>query len=199
LWPYRHLLPSDCFYTAVDQPTLAREFNYSSEPIIAADACRLPVKDAVCDLVFHTEVIEHIWDYRAFLTECRRVTKPGGRLVFTLPFAARWHYLPHDFWRFTRSALEKLCYEAGFNRVTVRPRGTDINVFCYKFVSIAYRWIISIWHQPRWLGLPGVFVLMTGLVIPVMLVATLNALCFWFETGSSNDPLGYTVYAWRVK
>ena len=40
----------------------------------------------------------------------------GGRLLLTVPFAARWHYIPHDYWRFTPSGLERLLSAAGFER-----------------------------------------------------------------------------------
>jgi SAM-dependent methyltransferase len=37
------------------------------------------------DLVLHTEVLEHIDDAEGALAECRRIIKPGGKCLFTIP------------------------------------------------------------------------------------------------------------------
>lgn len=60
-----------------------------------ADATRLPFEDASFDLVTAFDVIEHIADDRAALTEFRRVLKPGGQLLIYTP-ALPWLYGEHD-------------------------------------------------------------------------------------------------------
>jgi SAM-dependent methyltransferase len=56
--------------------------------VIAASAEeRLPFADAVFDVVFCTEVIEHVKAPVRCLAEIRRVLKPDGRLVLTVPNA----------------------------------------------------------------------------------------------------------------
>ncbi|HVU16370.1 MAG TPA: class I SAM-dependent methyltransferase [Candidatus Didemnitutus sp.] len=40
------------------------------------------------DAVLTFECLEHIPDYRAALRECRRILKSGGKLLFSVPFAA---------------------------------------------------------------------------------------------------------------
>ena len=44
-----------------------------------------PVEAASFDVVTAGEIIEHVIDESAFLQECRRVLKPGGRLIVTTP------------------------------------------------------------------------------------------------------------------
>lgn len=46
---------------------------------------RLPFKDEYFDLIFAGEIIEHIFDTRAFLLECVRVLKPCGKIIITTP------------------------------------------------------------------------------------------------------------------
>lgn len=38
------------------------------------------------DVIAHSDVLEHVYDYRSALQECCRVLAPGGLLVFTVPF-----------------------------------------------------------------------------------------------------------------
>ncbi len=103
--PYRRLVPESCRYRGLDWAG-SENFRYRPrEGVLRFDGGNFPLRDRSFDLVFHTEVIEHVWDTGNFLEECLRVLKPGGRLFFTVPFAARYHYAPHDYWRFTPSAL----------------------------------------------------------------------------------------------
>lgn len=49
------------------------------------DLCRLSYPDAAFDLVLTSESLEHVPDLDAALGEIRRVLRPGGRHVFTVP------------------------------------------------------------------------------------------------------------------
>jgi SAM-dependent methyltransferase len=51
----------------------------------AATCAALPFADATFDLVVSFEVIEHLPDYRALLSEARRVLKPGGLFLVSTP------------------------------------------------------------------------------------------------------------------
>ena len=45
---------------------------------------RLPLRDAVVDLVVSNNGLNNVQDLRAALRECARVTRPAGRLAFTM-------------------------------------------------------------------------------------------------------------------
>ena len=75
-----------------------------------------PVDNASVDVILCTETLEHVPDPSVFLAEAARCLRPGGWLLLTVPFAARWHYIPHDYWRFTPSGLQRLLAAAGFER-----------------------------------------------------------------------------------
>jgi SAM-dependent methyltransferase len=49
------------------------------------DICRLTYSDAAFDLVLSSDTLEHVSDFRAALAETRRVLRPGGRHIFTVP------------------------------------------------------------------------------------------------------------------
>lgn len=72
--------------------------------------------DSAFDCVILTQTLPFIFDLRAAIATCRRILRPGGTLLVTVPGisqrsafdAARWG----DFWRFTPQSLERLLREA---------------------------------------------------------------------------------------
>jgi SAM-dependent methyltransferase len=49
------------------------------------DMCRFTYPDAAFDVILSSDVLEHVPDFRTALAETRRVLRPGGRHVFTVP------------------------------------------------------------------------------------------------------------------
>ncbi len=93
----------------------------------------LPWDDATFDLVVSLDVIEHTADDRVTLRELRRVTRPGGFALITVPayqmlFSAH-DVVNHHYRRYTRPALVTAATEAGwrieqttyFNAVLLPP------------------------------------------------------------------------------
>jgi SAM-dependent methyltransferase len=71
----------------------------------------LPFEDGRFDLIFATDVIEHLPDDGPALTELRRVAAPGARLIVTVP-AYSWLWSQHDtswhhYRRYTRPLLRE--------------------------------------------------------------------------------------------
>ncbi|MCH7577105.1 MAG: class I SAM-dependent methyltransferase [Chloroflexi bacterium] len=52
---------------------------------LLADAGSLPLRDRQLDVVVSFETIEHVLDYRLFLTEIQRVLRRGGLLIISTP------------------------------------------------------------------------------------------------------------------
>lgn len=92
--------------------------------VVGALAERLPLRSCAADVLTSLDVVEHLDDDVRALREYRRVLRPGGELVLTVP-AYAWAWSSHDVAlghrrRYTRGPLEEALVAAGF--VDVRTR-----------------------------------------------------------------------------
>ena len=97
----------------------------------------LPLGHGEVDLVWCSEVLEHVPDTVALLTEVRRVLKRGGRLLVTVPDHGRLrrtlialarheaHYDPlgQHVRFYTRRSLARALHATGFTDVRIEPLG----------------------------------------------------------------------------
>ncbi|HEU5206330.1 MAG TPA: class I SAM-dependent methyltransferase [Gaiellaceae bacterium] len=82
----------------------------------------LPVEDASFDVVLCIQVLEHCDNPARAMSELRRVTAPGGRVLATTHGVMPYHPSPTDYWRWTHTGLEKLFVEnAAWDSVRVTP------------------------------------------------------------------------------
>lgn len=189
--PFRRLLPQGTSYCGIDRADAKAHFGYAVSGVVYYEGDRWPLEDSVADVVLCTEVLEHVFDSAAFLDEARRCLRSDGALLLTVPFAARWHYTPHDYWRFTPSSLTLLLCRAGFDDVRVYQRGNPLTVAAYKAMALLLPIVMPQTSHTALrvaLPLPGV------LAMPVLAgLAVLAQLSLSFDYG--DDCLGYTVLA----
>ena len=112
----------------------------------------IPLDHGAVDLVWCSEVLEHVADGAHLLQEARRVLRPGGRILVTVPFHGRVqaafvallrfeaHFDPQGqhLRFFTAGSLGALLVAAGFSAPEVRAVG-GVPVFRRSLVARAGR------------------------------------------------------------
>jgi SAM-dependent methyltransferase len=134
--PYRSLLTNAGSYQGLDIADANDRFGYGRDDTLYVNGYPWPVPGESIDLALCTEVLEHVLEPADLLTEVKRCLRPGGRLLMTVPFAARWHFVPFDYWRFTPSAITHLLVEAGFVDVRIYSRGNPMTVAAQKVLAL---------------------------------------------------------------
>jgi len=76
------------------------------------DINALPI--GIFDSIICTQVFEHLSHPHIASKSLYSMMKPGGVLLFTVPFINNIHYSPTDFYRFTPDGCRLILEEAGF-------------------------------------------------------------------------------------
>lgn len=116
----------------------------------------IPFDDNTFELVFVSEVIEHLDDVSSFLIEIKRVLKPQGCLVLSTPNSVFWAYRlltllgkspsevqhPGHLRFFSPRLLKKLLKESGLSEIEMSARnmyfivGEALPAFLIRFLQI---------------------------------------------------------------
>jgi SAM-dependent methyltransferase len=83
----------------------------------------IPLCSAMADTVIAADVLEHIFHPAALLAEMHRVLRPGGAALVNMPFMYWVHEAPHDYFRYTQHAVERLARDAGFEPLAIDALG----------------------------------------------------------------------------
>lgn len=90
----------------------------------------LPFPDRAFDTVILSDVLEHIAIPDQLVGEIRRILRPNGNLIVSVPFFYWVHEAPHDHFRYTRFALQAMAGRAGLDVVEVTAMGGSLDIFC---------------------------------------------------------------------
>jgi len=104
---------NDASYTGIDVKVSGRSHELKI-PDKYFDGVNIPYGDRIFDGILSTQVLEHVENLDLLLAECKRVLKPGGFFIVSVPFLYKEHETPHDYRRFTSYGLEKTLSVSGF-------------------------------------------------------------------------------------
>jgi ubiquinone/menaquinone biosynthesis C-methylase UbiE len=184
--PYKFLLnASTTKYFGIDIIE-ATSFGYNNPDVTSFDGKNIPFENEKFDAVICTEVLEHVQEFQYLIDEIYRTAKKNADVIVTIPWSARYHYIPYDYFRYTPSSLKTMF--AQFSEITIKPRGTDFAVIGSKLIVLFFRGLFpdKIWKY--------IFLPLLILFSPVLIVAIIVAhLAILFKLGSQDDPLGYTI------
>jgi SAM-dependent methyltransferase len=118
---------------------------------ISGDLANLShVPSGILDLVIATEVFEHIPYFWRAMPTLGRLVRPGGFLVFTVPFMYEFHLSPADFWRMTHLAVYHLLESSGFavcKLLSDGIRGAQMTLLGFTYKDIDRRFVST--SQPK--------------------------------------------------
>jgi SAM-dependent methyltransferase len=111
------------------------------------------------DALLCTQVLEHVADFDHVIREMRRVLKPAGLLVVSVPFAFNEHGAPHDYRRFSTHGL-RLLFEGDYEIQDIRREG-GVASTC---IVLLMNWLdttMDLWKPTR---------ILKGVALPVWIV-----------------------------
>jgi ubiquinone/menaquinone biosynthesis C-methylase UbiE len=163
--PYRALF-AHCDYKTQDFAQLKDEqLRYGGyAPIdIVSSADTIPIPDASIDVVLCTEVLEHVPEPIAVVSEFGRIVAPGGRLILTAPLGSGIHQEPYHFYGgYTPYWYEKFLHRAGFESISIESNAGSLRHIAQetiRFVRLTLPfgfvapWYIHLAWLPFWLML----------------------------------------------
>jgi SAM-dependent methyltransferase len=169
-----------CRYCGVDLGVGDQSWNYSGLEALA-DLLRLPFRDQSFDAFLSVVTLEHVSDPGKAIAEMSRVAKPHARLLLVVPHEWEVHQHPHDYFRFTRYAVEHLLQQNGWRILTLRAGGGFFRLLSRRLMNA-----LQFFPAPLML-------LLAMIVVPL---ALLTAACDSLDQ-KQDYTLGYFVEAVR--
>ena len=112
------------------------DWSAEKRPTVVADVTQIPFQERSFDSALCMEVLEHLPEPGRCLAEIRRVVKPDGMVLFTVPMTVHTHSEPHDFYRYTEYGLRYLLDKHGFEIMTLRRLGGMVSVMASRCINL---------------------------------------------------------------
>ena len=157
--PYREFLRRRCgTVTGIDVEVRGDGVDHVGDiqnmPEIASDSI---------DTILCTQVLEHVPRPRDALREMKRVLRPGGVAILSVPHLSIIHEAPHDYFRYTRFGMQELCGGAGLEVVELTPTG---GLICFLGHGASSALMTTVGAIPglRWMVWPVNYLLLVRLL-----------------------------------
>lgn len=162
--PYKNLFQYKS-YIGVDVETGSHSHREEAVDIFY-DGKRVPFADNRFDSVFCSEVFEHVEDIDGSLSDIFRVLKPGGHLLFTMPFGMEEHEIPYDFRRLTSFGVAAILRKHSFSIIKTQKTNGYLEAVSQLFIF----YVASLFPKNR----------IMRLVLSLLIIGPLNIATFLF-------------------
>ena len=119
---------------------------------------KLPANDNSVDCILIFNVLEHIYNYDFLMSEAKRVLKKEGVLLGFVPFLVNYHPDPHDYFRYTNEALEKIFFRAGFEKIEIKRIGRGPFAVNYNNINPSLPTFLNLFIFPFYYFLDYIFI-----------------------------------------
>lgn len=123
--------------------------NYKIEVVNIDESCKpdlkfdiekeFPITSGIYNHILCLNVLEHIFNFQNVINESFRILKEGGTFVGATPFLFNIHASPNDYFRYTKSAIEKIFKQAGFEEIEIKEMGTGVFSVVYQLKFGLYK------------------------------------------------------------
>jgi len=123
---------------------VACDVQYNKNINVICDVANLVFPAESFDTVISTQVLEHVKNPFVVVSEIKKVLKPGGCAIITVPFMIPYHPDPHDNFRFSKEGLETLVKSQNFEVV---ESGIYGGIFMVFSAMIQFSWFNPYKHK----------------------------------------------------
>lgn len=141
LQPYRTMLGRATTYTGADISAKP-----GTDTVVFEPGKQLPFADDSFDAVLCTQVLEHVADAEESIREIKRILRPGGRLIVSVPSIYQLHGAPHDYRRLTEYGLRALLQGFQVDHVSRHGgAGSAIGILMLNFIHCRMSQSTALW------------------------------------------------------
>ncbi len=97
----------------------------------------LPFKDREFDTIILSDVLEHIPQPDCLWREMARILASRGKIIMNVPFFYCLHEQPHDYYRYTRFALQRFVEMSGLKLIQLDSAGGVPEIMTDLFAKMA--------------------------------------------------------------
>jgi len=119
---------------------------------------RLPYDDDSFQSVLVFNVLEHIYNHQFFVSELHRIAMQEGTVIGFVPFFIQYHPDPHDYFRYTQEALERIFTDAGFTNIVVTCIGGGPFLVNFNTIVLSLPRLVRLFAYPVYALCDRIFV-----------------------------------------
>ncbi len=135
--PYFGLFQEVTTYVGMDIEQSGHKHDLESIDVFY-DGVTFPFEENTFDSLVFFEVLEHVFNPDTFFKQIKKVVKPEGYCLVTIPFVWGEHEQPYDFARYSSFGLKHLFEEHGFEIIEHKKYLTDFRLIFLLINSYFY-------------------------------------------------------------